>query len=195
MFNSKIIQEFIDRFKKVPGISKKQAEKMVLWILNNPEHDVFLLANDIKKIKEKITFCEICGNAKELDSNCEICENNQRDNVLLIVENVGIIEKIERAKFYYGKYFVFKNLIKNEKDIIKIKDQIDTLVEYAEKFDEVILAISPTYEGEITKQILKKYLISKNISVSQLAIGLPLGSSVDYIDEITLKMSMINRSK
>ncbi|WP_426461316.1 toprim domain-containing protein [Mycoplasma hafezii] len=195
MFNSPTIEEFIQKVRKIPGISKKQAEKIVLWILNNSEQDVFLLANDFKRVKENIQFCEICGNAKEKNQECDICSETDRDNILLVVENVGIIEKIEKAKFYYGKYFVFKNLIKKEEDLPKIQEDIQRLIEHAKDFDEVILAISPTLDGEITNAILKKKLRDRNIKVSQLAIGLPLGSSVDYIDENTLRLSITNRSK
>ncbi|RIV16704.1 toprim domain-containing protein [Mycoplasmopsis gallopavonis] len=194
MFNSKTIEEFIEKARKVPGISRKQAEKIVFWILNSSEEEVFSLASSIRKVKDKITFCPTCGNAIDQGA-CPICSENDRDNILLVVENVAIIEKIEKAKFYYGKYFVFKDLIKNEQDIQKAQIQITNLINYAKNFEEVILGISPNIHGEITNNILKKKLQDHNIKVSQLAIGLPIGSSVDYIDDITLKLSLVNRSK
>lgn len=195
MFKSDLIENFIDQAKKIPGISKKQAEKIVLWILNSDTQKVFEISNLMKKIKENIKFCPLCGNAVEDIENCAICHDPQRDNILLVVENVGIIEKIERAKFYYGKYFVFKQLIKTENDLSKIQNEIDRLVSYSTNFDEIILGISPTLEGEITNNILRKKIREKQLEVSQLAIGLPLGSSLDYIDDITLKLSLIHRSK
>ncbi|WP_406614012.1 toprim domain-containing protein [Mycoplasma corogypsi] len=194
MFDLPTISEFIERIKKIPGISKKQAEKIVLWILASEELDVNVLANLFKRIKTQISFCEICGFSIE-NGKCSICHNDERDNVLLVVENLAALQKIENGGYYFGKYFIFNTLIKNDIDLKKAENNLSKLEKYAKSFDEIILAISPTLEGEMTNNIIKSRLSYLNLKVSSLAIGIPIGAQVDYIDDITLKMSLSNRKK
>ncbi|VEU58622.1 toprim domain-containing protein [Mycoplasmopsis gallinacea] len=194
MFNSPTIEEFIEKLKKIPGISKKQAEKIVFWVLNSNEEDVNSVSNYFKKVKERISFCQFCLNAKE-DDLCYICNDQDRKNTLMIVESQLVIQKIENARFYNGKYFVFEKLLKEENDTQKVMQIISKLKTYCQSFDEVILAISPTLQGEITNALIKKELEPLNIKVSQLAIGVPIGASVDYMDEFTLKFALEHRQK
>lgn len=195
MFNSEKISEFISRLTKLPGITKKNAEKIVYWIFDSEESEVGLLANAFKAIKQGTRFCEMCTNPIFDGEECEICSDSSREKKLLIIESLQILNKIEKAGFYKGKYFVFRKQLKSEYIIEKEKDLIIKLANYAKEFDEVILGISPNIDGEFTKFVLKKYLNDESIKTSELAIGLPIGSSVDYIDEITLKLSLENRTQ
>ncbi|QNM93627.1 recombination protein RecR [Mycoplasma sp. Pen4] len=192
MLDNKNILEFVVKAKQIPGISKKQAEKIVYWILATEEDTVNDFANSIKKIKEHTDFCSICTNIT-YKGVCNVCSDLERENTLLIVESLQNLQKIEKAGFYKGKYYVFPHLVENITDIKKHSQEFDKLLNYSKTFDEVILGISPTLKGEITNEIIKKELQSCNVKVSQLAIGLPLGSSVDYIDEITLRFALKNR--
>ncbi|QGZ97896.1 recombination protein RecR [Mycoplasma sp. NEAQ87857] len=194
MLDTFSINDFIDRIKKIPGISKKQAEKMVYWILNTEQQEVFLLSNAFKKVKENVTFCLVCGNAVEL-SNCNICNDESRLNTLLIVENVAIIDKIEKANIYKGKYYVFKHYLSDASSLTKYQNEIDKLINHAKQFSEIILGISPDLKGEMTNILLKNKLEAVGLKTSQLAIGIPLGASLDYIDPLTLKFSLSNRQK
>ncbi|UUD36386.1 toprim domain-containing protein [Mycoplasmopsis citelli] len=194
MFFSDSIQKFIEEIRKLPNVSKKQAEKIVLWVLEHTESEVGLLANSFKRLKEKVHFCNLCQSPSEIDY-CKYCDNSQRDNQLLIVENFTVIDKIENAGFYKGKYYTFKSLLKKESDVDKTLFEINSLKEYAKTFDEVILGISPTLHGEMTNVLIKKELTKMGINVSQLAIGVPIGASMDYIDETTLKFSLMHRQK
>ncbi|UWV82316.1 toprim domain-containing protein [Mycoplasmopsis cynos] len=146
-------------------------------------------------MKENTTFCQMCTNPIFNDEECEICTDDSRENKLLVVESLQILNKIEKANFFKGKYFVFGKKLKSDYLIEKEIDLINKLSEYAKGFDEVILGISPNFDGEIIKYVLRKYLKNNAKKISELAIGLPIGSSVDYIDEITLKQSLINRTK
>ncbi|UUM19717.1 MULTISPECIES: toprim domain-containing protein [unclassified Mycoplasma] len=194
MFFSDSISKFIEEIRKLPNISKKQAEKIVLWVLQSPDSDVLRVANSFKRLKEKVHFCNFCQSPSEIEY-CKYCDNAQRENKLLLVENFTIIDKIENAGFYKGKYYTFKNILKKESDVDKTMFEINSLKEYAQSFDEVILGISPTLHGEMTNVLIKKELSKIGINVSQLAIGVPIGASMDYIDEMTLKFSLIHRQK
>ncbi|AKF41418.1 recombinase RecR [Mycoplasmopsis canis] len=195
MFNSEKINDFIVKLTKLPGITKKTAEKIVYWVFDSEESEVNLLANAFKAIKHGISFCEMCTKPLFDNEPCDICGDNDRQNTLLIVESLQIMQKIEKAGFYKGKYFVFRKKLNSDYLIEKEKDLINRLSDYTKGFDEVIFGISPNIDGEITKFVLKKYIKNNNKNISELAVGLPVGSSVDYIDEITLKLSLENRTR
>ncbi|WLP85716.1 toprim domain-containing protein [Mycoplasma seminis] len=194
MFYTDKINDFIVKSKKIPGISKKQAEKMIYWILESSSEEVNEFSTLITEIKQQTQFCPICSNIMQ-ENKCNICHDENRDNILMIVENLQTIQKIETAGFYKGKYYILPFMIEKETDVMKYQKELDDLIKYSRSFNETILAISPTLKGEITNQILKIELSNANVNVTRLAIGIPLGSSLDYMDEITLKFSLNNRRK
>ncbi|TNK82567.1 recombination protein RecR [Mycoplasmopsis pullorum] len=189
-----IIEEAIDTVRKIDGVSKKQAERIVDWFLKTDSKDSAKVITMLKKMITDISHCEICGYFTQ-QTLCQICLDPDRENQLMIIENHNNLEKFENNRFFKGKYFIFpysldQESVSNE----EIDRKINKLVEYAKDFDEVILAISPTLAGEITMEILKRVFIKNEINYSQLAIGLPIGSSVDYMDHITLKQALKNRT-
>lgn len=190
----KAIEEAIEKIKKIDNLTTKQAEKIVNWIIETDEKHVLEVSNSFMELKRKIKYCSLCGYQTE-EQKCSICVDSSRSNVLFIVENSKVINKMEKANIYDGKYFIFNNVISDEKSLDESNELIEKLIFYAKDFEEVIIGISPTLGGELTSQILKKYLRENNIKVSQLAIGLPVGASVDYIDTITLEQSIRNRTK
>ncbi|MBU4693138.1 recombination protein RecR [Mycoplasma sp. CSL7491-lung] len=192
MFDSEIIEEFIKKITKLPNISKKTAEKIVYWIFEQDYQTVGLLANSFKIIKEKIILCEFCFRPKE-EAECIICNDPNRENTLLVIENLQILDKIEKGEFYKGKYFVFNKKLNTQNEINENSDLIAKLINHSKNFNEVILGISPNLEGEIVSTVLKGFLESNNINVTQIAIGIPIGASVDYIDQGTLNFSLKNR--
>lgn len=194
MFNLSLIEEFITKIRKIPGTSRKQAEKIVAWILYSKDDEIYELSNYFKKLKDNISFCSFCNIPQE-NNNCYICNDTSRENKLLVVENPLIIEKLEKLSLFKGKYFVFKNLVKNEKSLDKFYLDLSKLLKYCKNFEEVIFGISPTLEGEVTTNLIRKEFEKFQINSSQLAIGIPIGASIDYMDEITLKFSIKNRQK
>ncbi|WP_027121353.1 toprim domain-containing protein [Mycoplasma leonicaptivi] len=193
MFNSDKINELISNLTKIPGFSKKSAEKFIYWILETPSLDVNLLVNKIKGIKSLSVICEFC-NRTFIEENCDICFDDTRENKLLVLENMQNLNKIEKASFFRGKYFIFPYKLDDEKNLNEAQEYIDKLKNYSQNFDEVILGISPNLSGEITKNILKKELLKKGVNnISEFAIGVPVGASIDYLDEITLNFSLKNR--
>ncbi|TDV23562.1 DNA replication and repair protein RecR [Mycoplasmopsis mustelae] len=195
MFESEDINNLIQKLKKIPGFSKKSSEKFVYWIFDNEQISVNLLVNDIKKIKENTKFCNNCTNILDKKLECKICNDETRKNTLLVLENLSILDKIEKSGFYFGRYFIFNKQIESEYDYKNNLAYINDFLNYAKGFEEIILGISPTLKGEILINILKKALKNLKLKVSQIAIGVPLGASVDYIDETTLKFSIKNRQK
>lgn len=195
MFHSEKITDTLLKLTKLPGISKKTAERIIYWILESSEQDVNLLANSLKSLKYDVLYCKMCTAPLFNKQSCEICNSNDRENKLLIVESLQIMQKIEKAKFYKGKYFVFRKKLLSEYIIKKEQNLINELVEYSQNFDEIILGLSPNMDGEITKHVLKNFIEPVNQKITELAVGLPVGSSVDYIDELTLKLSLANRKK
>ncbi|WP_435130265.1 toprim domain-containing protein [Mycoplasma sp. 6243] len=193
MFDSDDIINLSQKLSKIPGFSKKTVEKFIYWIFENDQSSVNLLANEIKKIKEKTKFCPNCTSILTENQECKICTDFDRKNTLLVIESLAILNKIEKSGIYFGKYFVFDKKIENEIQYNQSIPEIKKFLDYAQTFDEIILALSPTLKGEIVTNILKQSLKEKGLNVSQIAIGIPLGASVDYIDETTLKFSIKNR--
>ncbi|EFF41282.1 toprim domain-containing protein [Mycoplasmopsis alligatoris] len=188
------IEKIIELLKRVDGISKKQAERILSWVIQSDIKDVETLLNSIKTLKNEVKECKRCGNLTA-SGVCNICLDEDRDNVLLVVEHFNIIKKMEKEEIYNGKYFVFKELLNIKNFNEKIEKYAYELAEYGKNFEEVILAISPTLEGAITNEYLKKYLTSKKINATSISIGVPVGASLDYIDKITIKQSIENRRK
>ncbi|MBW0595992.1 recombination protein RecR [Mycoplasma anatis] len=188
------VEEAIEKIRKINNLTTKQAEKIVNWIIETDEKNVLEVSNAFMELKRKIKYCILCGYQTE-EQKCSICNDNLRSNILFIVENSKVIDKMEKANIYDGKYFIFNKTITDERILEESSELIEKLIYYAKDFEEVIIGISPTLGGELTSQVLKKQLKDNNIKVSQLAIGLPVGSSVDYIDTITLEQSIRNRTK
>lgn len=191
--NIEICEDFLKQKLK---ISKKQAEKIIDFIISSNEEDFKSLISNFNNLKQKIKKCKVCNNISD-NNLCEICSDEDRDKVLLIVENQKALDKFENSKFYYGKYFIIneKFILKNDFSDEELLKEVSKIVEYAAFFEETIIALSPTLQGEIITYHIKKTLDEAQIQNSQIAIGIPLGASVNFVDDITLKQSIINRTK
>ncbi|WP_027334354.1 toprim domain-containing protein [Mycoplasma elephantis] len=186
-----IIEELIQSLVSLPSITKKNAAKIAQYILKMNIDDVAQLIKSIEKVKNYVFLCNRCHYISSGDL-CNICLDNKRNkNVIMIIENINDIDKIEQAQFYDGEYFVW-DLILDKKQNSKIQLSNDEL-SYINSHNNIILALNPNLQGEIKSEFLINKLKNKNIS--KLAIGLPFGSQIDYIDEITLKQAYKNREK
>ncbi len=191
----KTILNLIECFKKFPGIGEKTAERMALSTLEMEEDNLNLFSKSLKEIKTKIKTCSKCGSLTE-DDECEICKDKSRDHSIICVveecKNVILFEKIGSFK---GIYHVLGGLISplegiNPEDI-KINELIKRIEK--EKIKEVILAIKPSVEGETTALYIRKMLEGKDVTVSKIAHGIPMGAEIDYIDPLTLEMAIEDR--
>lgn len=186
-------QELIDCFKKLPGIGNKNAERLAYHILNMKDEDVEHFAKTLNNTKTKIKHCIQCGNICE-DDLCEICKDKSRDQTMIcVVESPKDIYAMEKMKEYKGLYHVLHGVV-SIMDGIMIEDlNISSLFNRLDDVSEVIIATNPTRNGETTALYLAKLLASKDVNVTRIANGLPIGSNLDYADELTLLKSFEGR--
>lgn len=191
----KTILNLIECFKKFPGIGEKTAERMALSTLNMDEDILKLFSKSLKDIKTKIKTCEKCGSLTE-DNLCEICKDETRNHdTLCVVEECKNVILFEKIGTFRGIYQVLGGLISPLDGIDPEDINIDKLVDRIkkDKIKEVILAIKPSVEGETTALYISKMLEGKNVTVSKIAHGIPMGAEIDYIDPLTLEMAIEDR--
>lgn len=185
-----IIQNLIDILSSYSGITKKGATKIAYELINRSIEDAANLIKAIEKIKNYIFICELCHNITN-ENICVICEDRNRLNdTVMVVEHINDIQKFESTKIYDGRYLVWDS-VPLKKDNKVLLSNVD--LNYLKKFNKIIIALSPNLQGEVKTNYLRKLLPDKEIS--KLAIGLPFGSQIDYIDEITLKQAFNNRKE
>ena len=190
------IQRLIDAFSKLPGIGPKGAQRIAFYILGSDEREAADLADAITEVKAKVKFCEVCGNVCEA-SPCPVCLDPRRDHsIICVVEGPRDIKSIERTHEYNGLYHVLHGLISPMDGIGA--DQLcikELLARLNDTVKEVIMATSPTVEGEATAMYIAKLIKPLGIKTTRLAYGLPVGSSLEYADETTLYRAMAGRGE
>lgn len=191
------LKVLIDSFKKLPSIGEKTAERLSFAVMNMSEEDINSFSKAIVDVKIKIKKCSICGNITE-NEICDICSDSSRDSdIICVVEDSKNIISLEKMGSYRGKYHVLNGLIspmdgKGPDDIM-----LDSLLQRIKKenIKEIIIAVSPTLEGETTSLYISKLLEPFKITVSKIAYGIPIGADMEYLDPMTLSMAMSNRNK
>lgn len=191
------LKKLIDSLKKLPTIGEKSAERLAFAIMDMDTDDVEVFSKSIIDAKYKIKKCIICGNITENDV-CDICSSkNREEDIICVVEDAKNIISLEKMGSYTGKYHVLGGLIspmdgKGPEDI-----KVDSLVKRVknDKIKEVIIAVSPTLEGETTSLYISKLLEDRDVVVSKIAHGIPMGADMEYLDPMTLSMAMLNRNK
>lgn len=189
------IQRLIDAFSKLPGIGPKGAQRIAFYILGSDEREAADLADAITEVKAKVKFCEVCGNVCEA-SPCPVCLDLRRDHsIICVVEEPKDVMSIERTREYHGLYHVLGGAINpmanvgpNDLNIAKLLERLGD-----GSVTEVILALDPNIEGEATTTYLSRLLSQVGIKVTRLASGLPVGSDLEYADEITLGRALSGR--
>ncbi len=183
-----IVQNLIDEFGRLPGIGPKSAQRITFHILQTPNFDVSQLAQLLVEVREKVRFCEICGNVSEQD-RCAICRDPRRNETLIcVVEDAKDVAAIERTREFRGLYHVLGGAISPiagvGPDDLRITQLMQRLADGT--VQEVILATNPNLEGEATATYLSRLLTTLSIGVTRLASGLPVGGDLEYADEVTL---------
>lgn len=190
----KVLDDLIEKVSQYLQIPKKQATKIVKHIIDhkieNFEYEVQNFIEEIKNIKK----CKICFSFTQ-DELCEICLSPNRDKKLMIIENQDMVQKYEEWKIFNGKYFLIPILYSKKFTLIKPEFDFTFLLSYIDNFDEIIISLSPIVEGVMTSNLIfdtiKKH--KPNIKISQLAIGIPLGSTINYMDQLTMTHALKNR--
>ena len=185
------LKELILKFSKLPGIGKKTAERLSIFILNSNKEETVDFSNALINLKDSISTCIVCHSFTE--NECHICNNeNRQKNLLCIVKDPTDVFLIEKSG-YSGLYHVLGGLIAPFEGITPEKLNIDSLSNRLDEFNEVVIAIEPSHDGDITTIYLSDIIKKKNIKVSRLARGVPVGTSLEFIDEITLSHSIDDR--
>lgn len=190
------LEKLINYYKKLPGIGEKNAERLALATLNFKEDDLDKFADSLKNIK-KIHKCSICGHLTENDI-CNICSDSSRNkNLICVIEDYKSVFSFEKAGNYRGVYHVLNGLISPADNIGPDNINLASLVKRVEEAEkpELILALKSTIEGETTTLYIKKIFEKKNVLISRLSYGIPIGAEIDYLDIITLDKALEDRKK
>lgn len=195
MIYPKSIASLIEHFQKFPSIGPKSAQRMAFYLLRMPRIEVEKFAQSMIDAKENTKTCEICFNLSST-SPCEICTSSQRDkSTICVVAETKDLIAIEKTNEYKGLYHVLQGLISPMDGIgaddIRIKELLNRLTD--ENVREVILALSPSVEGEATSLYLSKLIKPFGVKISRIAFGLPVGADLEYADEITIAKAIEGR--
>lgn len=195
MIYPKSIASLIEHFQKFPSVGPKSAQRMAFYLLRMPKSEVEKFAQSMIEAKENTKTCEICFNLSS-SSPCEICQSTLRDeSTICVVAETKDLIAIEKTNEYKGLYHVLQGLISPMDGIgaddIRIKELLSRLTD--EKVKEVILALSPSVEGEATSLYLSKLIKPFGIKISRIAFGLPVGADLEYADEITIAKAIEGR--
>src|ERR1700722_1340233 len=195
IFSSKLLEDAVAAFSKLPGVGQKTALRLVLHLLNQDVQDVEKFSASINRLRNEIQFCKVCLNISD-SPVCEICASHKRDHSMIcVVEDTRDVMAIENTSQYNGVYHVLGGLISPMDGIGPSDLEVDSLVERLknDEVKEVIFALSATMEGDTTLFYLDKRLKSFNITISTIARGLAFGGELEYVDEITLGRSIATR--
>jgi recombination protein RecR len=183
-----VVQDLIDELGRLPGVGPKSAQRLAFHILNTDVVDVKRLATVLLEVKDKVRFCEICGNVAQAEQ-CRICLDLRRDlTVVCVVEEPKDVVAVERTREFRGRYHILGGAISPIEGIgpddLRIKELMVRLADGS--ITEVILATDPNLEGEATATYLSRLLRPMGLRVTRLASGLPVGGDLEYADEVTL---------
>ncbi len=191
------LQDLIDELGALPGVGPKSAQRIAFHILNTDKEEVMRLARALEDVKDKVRFCDTCGNISE-DERCLLCRDPRRDQTLIcVVEEAKDVEVIERTASYRGLYHVLGGAIDPMRGIgpdqLRIRQLLGRLG--SNDVSEVIIATDPNIEGEATATYLARMLDTMQVPASRLALGLPVGGDLEYADEITLGRAFEGRRR
>jgi recombination protein RecR len=195
-FPSRLLENAVNEFAKLPGIGRKTALRLVLHLLKQDPAEVEIFGNSLIRLRNEIKHCRVCHNISDTDI-CNICSNPSRNESLVcVVENIKDVMAIENTHQYNGLYHVLGGIISPMDGIGPSNLEIDSLVQRVAEgnINEVILALSTTMEGDTTNFYIYKKLRTANIKISTLARGVSIGDELEYTDEVTLGRSLVNRT-
>ncbi|MDX9769317.1 MAG: recombination mediator RecR [Tenuifilaceae bacterium] len=196
-FPSKLLENAVDEFAKLPGIGRKTALRLVLHLLRQPNGDVERFSQAFTTLKNEIKHCRECNSISDTEV-CSICSNPHRDSTTVcVVENIKDVMSIESTNQYTGLYYVLGAVINPMEGIGPADIKIDGLINKIRvgNVKEIIMALSPTLEGDTTNFYIFKKINQFPVAVSVIARGVAFGDDLEYADEITLGRAIVNRTK
>ncbi|HHV33074.1 MAG TPA: recombination protein RecR [Acholeplasma sp.] len=191
----KPLNDLVENLKRLPGIGNKTALRLALFILNDLEkEEAASLSEALISVKENLSFCEICGVIKE--DACPICQDNKRDqSTIMVVETIKDLLVFENTNNYFGLYHILGGTIDFSKGIEPDDLKIDSLIKRANSNKEIILALNGAVDGQLTSNYIEELLKDKDVTLSKIAYGLPVGADLSFADDKTLKVALQNRMK
>jgi recombination protein RecR len=194
-YPSRLLENAVNEFSKLPGIGRKSALRLVLHLLRQDKEQVSAFGNSLIELRNEIKHCKVCHNISDTEV-CQICSNTSRNkSVICVVENIRDVMSIENTQQYNGLYHVLGGIISPMDGIGPADLEFDSLVERIREGEitEVILALSTTMEGDTTNFYIYRKLKDFEVKLSTLARGVSIGDELEYTDEITLGRSLVNR--
>ena len=194
------VTRLIDEFKRLPGIGHKSAQRLAFHLLRVSPEEAARLSEAIREVKDRIIFCSVCNNLTESDP-CRFCDSVTRDrSVICVIEEPFNLVAVEKTREYRGLYHVLHGALSPIRGIgpehLRIRNLIQRLKPDAEGHSEVreiILATNPNSEGEATANYLGRLLKPLGVKVTRIAMGVPVGSDLEYADEVTMHKALVNR--
>jgi recombination protein RecR len=194
-YSSSLLENAVNEFAKLPGIGRKTALRLVLYLLKQSENEVDAFGNAMIRLRKEIVYCRVCHNISDTEV-CHICSNQSRDSLTVcVVENIKDVMFIENTQQFKGLYHVLGGIISPMDGIGPADLEIESLVNRVKTGDvkEVILALSTTMEGDTTNFYIFRKLAPTNIKITTIARGIAIGDEIEYADEVTLGRSILNR--
>lgn len=195
-YSSALLEKAVGEFAKLPGIGRKTALRLVLFMLRQGDNDVDQFVNAVSKMKREVKYCRVCHNISDTDV-CPICSDHSRDAATIcVVENVQDVLAVENTQQFHGLYHVLGGIISPMDGIGPADLEIDSLVSRvaAGGVKEVILALSSTMEGDTSNFYISRKLADYPVKLSVIARGISVGDELEYTDEVTLGRSILNRT-
>jgi recombination protein RecR len=189
------IVRLVDQLQKLPGIGAKSAHLLAFHILKTPREDAERLCDAVRDVKDRVTYCSVCNNITDADP-CAFCTSSSRDQrVICVVEEPQNVSVVEKTREFRGVYHVLMGTLSPLQgvgpDDLKIKSLLARVG--TDAVDEIILATNPTVEGEATALYLARLLKPLGVRVTRIAMGIPVGSDLEYADEVTMSRAMDGR--
>ncbi|HWP43661.1 MAG TPA: recombination mediator RecR [Blastocatellia bacterium] len=189
------VTKLIDELKRLPGVGQKSAQRLAFYLLRATREETERLVDAINEVKEKIILCSTCNNITDVDP-CRYCSSGTRDRqVILVVEEPYNLVTIEKTREYKGLYHVLHGALSPIRGIgpddLKIKNLLERL--RSGEVEEIILATNPNTEGEATANYLSRLLKPLGVRITRIAMGVPVGSDLEYADEVTMHKALSNR--
>ncbi|MBK9765698.1 MAG: recombination protein RecR [Chloracidobacterium sp.] len=197
---SEPVAKLIDEFKRLPGVGQKSAQRLAFYILRRPMPEVEQFANALREVKEKIVFCSVCNNLTDVDP-CLYCANPKRDrSIICIVEEPYNLVAVEKTRSFRGLYHIIhgspsplRGIGPDELMLANLIPRLRPENNEGVEIAEVIVATNPTTEGEATANYIARLLKPLGVRVTRIAMGMPVGADIEFVDEVTMDKALTNR--
>ena len=197
---SEPVAKLIDEFKRLPGVGHKSAQRLAFYILRRPEEDIERFVEALQEVKQKITFCTVCNNLTDVNP-CMFCSGPNRDrSIICVVEEPYNLVAVEKTRSFKGLYHILHGSLSpirgvgpDELMLANIFPRLSPENNDGVEVREVIIATNPTTEGEATANYIARLLKPLGVRVTRIAMGMPVGSDLEFVDEVTMDKALANR--